>query len=56
LICTGFKSNSGIYQQVDKEIREAGDYIMSRWKTFNGKVSLKLDKALAKEKESCQFP
>jgi hypothetical protein len=56
LICTGFKSNSGIYQQVDQDIRKAGDYILQRWKTFNGKVSLKQDKALSKEKEPSLFP
>jgi len=35
LIVTGLKPNSRIYSKVDREIRQAGRYLLKRWKHFN---------------------
>ena len=48
LVSTGLKVNSRIYNTVSPELRETGAYLLSRWKSFNGKTALA--KARATEK------
>jgi hypothetical protein len=40
LISTGFKVNNNVYSEVSTELRETGKWLISRWKKFNGYVSL----------------
>ena len=35
LLTTGLKPNSRIYNKVDKELRQAGKFLLRRWKHFN---------------------
>lgn len=35
LVTTGLKPNSRIYKKVDKELRQVGKFLLSRWKHFN---------------------
>lgn len=35
LITTGLKPNNRVYQKVDKELRQAGRFLLRRWKHFN---------------------
>ncbi len=35
LVTTGLKSNSRIYNKVQKELREVGRFLVRRWKHFN---------------------
>lgn len=35
LVTTGLKSNSRIYNKVDKDLRQVGKYLLKRWKHFN---------------------
>jgi len=44
LISVGFKPNNNIYSRVCPELRDTGKYLISRWKHFNGKISLKASK------------
>jgi hypothetical protein len=55
-IATGFRPNNGIYQQVDEELLATGEYLLKRWKHFNGKISLKKEKTIKREKEEPDFP
>lgn len=48
LISTGLKVNSRIYSRVCPELRTTGQYLLSRWKQFNGKVALSSVKAKPK--------
>lgn len=41
LVTTGLKSNSRIYCNVEKELREAGRFLLKRWKHFNQPQDMK---------------
>jgi len=44
LISCGFKPNNNVYSKVCPELRDTGKYLISRWKHFNGDISLKSSK------------
>ena len=41
LVTTGLKTNSRIYNKIEKEVRQAGRFLLSRWKHFNSSADFK---------------
>lgn len=41
LVTTGLKTNSRIYNKIDKDVRQAGRYLLRRWKHFNSSADFK---------------
>lgn len=41
LVTTGLKTNSRIYNKIDKDVRDAGKFLLRRWKHFNSSADFK---------------
>jgi hypothetical protein len=48
LISCGFKVNNNVYAEVSPELRDAGKWLIARWRNFNGSVSLASAKKVKK--------
>jgi hypothetical protein len=46
LVAAGFKVNNNVYSEVCPEIRVAGKWLLERFYDFNGKISLRQEKAV----------